>query len=197
MTSAERQRAFAARIPGSRLLTVPDTEHRVVLERAEDVAELAARFFTTDRWSAPPRWPRCRARRRHRLVAALSRSFLPLRWGRPGPRPRDSPGLSPAIRGKRPLRTSQGPLFLCARGLRAGPRGVSGVTPAGVPSGARGRFRVMPGTRRTSRTAIPSRGPQGSDACISGKIRNLYRTSLLKSRREVVQHLFATLQGGR
>ncbi|WP_310727506.1 alpha/beta hydrolase [Streptomyces sp. N2A] len=46
VTSAERQRAFAARIPGSRFLTVPDTDHRVVLERAEDVAELAARFFT-------------------------------------------------------------------------------------------------------------------------------------------------------
>ncbi|MGW2407852.1 alpha/beta fold hydrolase [Streptomyces sp. NPDC001739] len=80
MTSAERQRAFAARIPGSRFLTVPDADHWVVLERAEHVAELVSRFFTDGRWSAPPRRPRCR----HRPVAPLSRSFLHVRRDRPG-----------------------------------------------------------------------------------------------------------------
>ncbi|MER6308637.1 hypothetical protein [Streptomyces sp. NPDC001657] len=84
MTSGERQRAFAARIPGSRFLTVPDADHWVVLERAEDVAELVSRFFTDGRWSAPPRRPRCRARCRHRPVAPLFRSFLHLRRDRPG-----------------------------------------------------------------------------------------------------------------
>ena len=40
------QRAFAATIEGGRFLTVPETDHWAVLERAEDVAALAARFFT-------------------------------------------------------------------------------------------------------------------------------------------------------
>lgn len=46
VSSAARQRAFAATIPGSRFLTIPDADHWVVLERAQDVADLAARFFT-------------------------------------------------------------------------------------------------------------------------------------------------------
>ncbi|WP_043268256.1 alpha/beta hydrolase [Streptomyces sp. CT34] len=46
VTTPERQRAFAATIPGSRFLTIPDTDHWVVLERPQEVAELAARFFT-------------------------------------------------------------------------------------------------------------------------------------------------------
>ncbi|MFI6767367.1 alpha/beta fold hydrolase [Streptomyces sp. NPDC050355] len=46
VTSADRQRDFAATIPGSRFLTIPDADHWVVLERAQDVADLAARFFT-------------------------------------------------------------------------------------------------------------------------------------------------------
>ncbi len=61
VTSGERQRAFAARIPGSRFLTVPDTDHWVVLERAEDVAELVSRFFTDgplERAPAPAPVPR-------------------------------------------------------------------------------------------------------------------------------------------
>lgn len=41
-----RQRAFAASIEGSRFLTVPETDHWAVLERAEEVAALTARFFT-------------------------------------------------------------------------------------------------------------------------------------------------------
>ncbi|MBT2524239.1 alpha/beta hydrolase [Streptomyces sp. ISL-99] len=46
VTSAERQRAFAATIRGSRFTTVRDTDHWVVLEKAEEVADLALRFFT-------------------------------------------------------------------------------------------------------------------------------------------------------
>ncbi|MGW7294011.1 alpha/beta fold hydrolase [Streptomyces xiamenensis] len=46
VTSAERQRAFAERIGARRFLTIPDTDHWVVLERARDTADLAARFFT-------------------------------------------------------------------------------------------------------------------------------------------------------
>lgn len=46
VTSPARHRDFAATIPGSRVLTIPDADHWVVLERAQDVADLAARFFT-------------------------------------------------------------------------------------------------------------------------------------------------------
>ncbi|KPC60724.1 alpha/beta fold hydrolase [Streptomyces chattanoogensis] len=46
VTSPARQRDFAARILGSRFLTIPDTDHWVVLERPQEVADLAARFFT-------------------------------------------------------------------------------------------------------------------------------------------------------
>jgi pimeloyl-ACP methyl ester carboxylesterase len=46
ITSAEHQRDFAATIPGSRFLTMKDSDHWVVLERARDVADLAVRFFT-------------------------------------------------------------------------------------------------------------------------------------------------------
>ncbi|TJZ58842.1 alpha/beta hydrolase [Streptomyces piniterrae] len=46
VTSPARQRDFAATIPGSRVLTIPDADHWVVLERPHDVADLAARFFT-------------------------------------------------------------------------------------------------------------------------------------------------------
>ncbi|WOP08010.1 alpha/beta hydrolase [Streptomyces cyaneofuscatus] len=46
VTSPERQREFAATIEGSRFLTVPESDHWVVLERAFEVAELVARFFT-------------------------------------------------------------------------------------------------------------------------------------------------------
>ncbi|MCX5400641.1 alpha/beta fold hydrolase [Streptomyces sp. NBC_00102] len=58
VTSPERQREFAATVEGSRFLTLADADHWVVLERADDVAELAARFFTdrplpADRRSGP------------------------------------------------------------------------------------------------------------------------------------------------
>ncbi|MEU0630654.1 alpha/beta hydrolase [Streptomyces sp. NPDC005989] len=46
VTSPERQRAFAATIEGSRFVTVGESDHWVVLERPDDVADLAARFFT-------------------------------------------------------------------------------------------------------------------------------------------------------
>ncbi|WP_438484336.1 alpha/beta fold hydrolase [Streptomyces sp. S186] len=46
VTSPARQRDFAATIVGSRFLVVPDTDHWVVLERPEEVADLVARFFT-------------------------------------------------------------------------------------------------------------------------------------------------------
>ncbi|MFU9037911.1 MULTISPECIES: alpha/beta fold hydrolase [unclassified Streptomyces] len=181
VTSAERQRAFAARIPGSRFLTVPDADHRVVLERAEDVAELVSQFFTDgppECAPAPAPVPRPvppRAR------SAAFRELPSLAVGQarltetPGFTPGFTPGLSPGLsrrQRKAPPADFAAGAFSFARGLRAGPRGVSGVTPAGVPSGARGRFRVMPGTRRTSRTAIPSRGPRGSDAWNSGEIGN-------------------------
>ncbi|MEV6625002.1 alpha/beta hydrolase [Amycolatopsis sp. NPDC051106] len=46
ITSPELQREFAATLPGSRFLTLKDSDHWVVLERAADVADLATRFFT-------------------------------------------------------------------------------------------------------------------------------------------------------
>ncbi|OEJ59944.1 hydrolase [Streptomyces agglomeratus] len=46
VTSAERQRAFAATIRGSRFTTIRDADHWVVLEKADEVAELVLRFFT-------------------------------------------------------------------------------------------------------------------------------------------------------
>ncbi|MGR8009354.1 alpha/beta fold hydrolase [Streptomyces hypolithicus] len=46
VTSAEVQRAFAATIEGSRFTTIRDADHWVVLEKAEEVADLALRFFT-------------------------------------------------------------------------------------------------------------------------------------------------------
>ncbi|MGD3111221.1 alpha/beta fold hydrolase [Streptomyces sp. YGL11-2] len=46
VTTPARQRAFAATLADSRFLTIPDTDHWVVLERPQEVAELTARFFT-------------------------------------------------------------------------------------------------------------------------------------------------------
>ncbi|NEC10613.1 alpha/beta hydrolase [Streptomyces sp. SID7909] len=46
VTSPERQRAFAATIEGSRFLTIGESDHWVVLERPDDVADLVARFLT-------------------------------------------------------------------------------------------------------------------------------------------------------
>ncbi|MEU9531736.1 pimeloyl-ACP methyl ester carboxylesterase [Streptomyces sp. KhCrAH-43] len=46
VTSPERQRAFAATIEGSRFLTIGESDHWVVLERPDDVADLVARFVT-------------------------------------------------------------------------------------------------------------------------------------------------------
>lgn len=54
VTSPERQRAFAATIEGSRFLTIGDSDHWVVLERPDDVADLAARFFTDRSLEAAP-----------------------------------------------------------------------------------------------------------------------------------------------
>ncbi|MEU9116490.1 alpha/beta hydrolase [Streptomyces sp. NPDC048483] len=46
VTAPARQRDFAAAIPGSRFVTIPDADHWVVLERPGEVADLAVRFFT-------------------------------------------------------------------------------------------------------------------------------------------------------
>ncbi|MFF2328059.1 MULTISPECIES: alpha/beta fold hydrolase [unclassified Streptomyces] len=46
VTSPERQRAFADTIEGSRFVTIGESDHWVVLERPDHVAELVARFFT-------------------------------------------------------------------------------------------------------------------------------------------------------
>jgi pimeloyl-ACP methyl ester carboxylesterase len=46
ITAPGLQREFAATIPGSRFLTIKDSDHWVVLERAADIADLATRFFT-------------------------------------------------------------------------------------------------------------------------------------------------------
>ncbi|MEU5209846.1 alpha/beta fold hydrolase [Streptomyces sp. NPDC020742] len=54
VTSAARQRDFAATIPGSRFLAIPDADHWVVLERAQEVADLAVRFFTDGPLSSAP-----------------------------------------------------------------------------------------------------------------------------------------------
>lgn len=45
VTLPEHQRALSETIPDSRFVTIADSDHWVVLERAEAVAELAARFF--------------------------------------------------------------------------------------------------------------------------------------------------------
>ncbi|MFF8743606.1 MULTISPECIES: alpha/beta fold hydrolase [Streptomyces] len=52
VTSPARQREFAATIEGSRFLTIEESDHWVVLERAEEVAELIAGFFTGRRPTA-------------------------------------------------------------------------------------------------------------------------------------------------
>ncbi|MEV7403196.1 alpha/beta fold hydrolase [Streptomyces sp. NPDC091267] len=58
VTSPERQRAFAATIEGSRFLTISESDHWVVLERPDDVADLAARFFSDlPLEAAPALWP--------------------------------------------------------------------------------------------------------------------------------------------
>ncbi|MEV5484388.1 MULTISPECIES: alpha/beta fold hydrolase [Streptomyces] len=54
VTSPARQRDFAATIPGSRFLTIPDADHWVVLERPQEVGDLAARFFTDGPLSSAP-----------------------------------------------------------------------------------------------------------------------------------------------
>ncbi|MGW1375459.1 alpha/beta fold hydrolase [Streptomyces sp. NPDC002446] len=54
VTSPDRQRDFAATIPGSSFLTIPDADHWVVLERAQDVADLATRFFTDEPLGSAP-----------------------------------------------------------------------------------------------------------------------------------------------
>ncbi|WP_405902479.1 alpha/beta hydrolase [Streptomyces sp. NBC_00656] len=54
VTSPERQRAFAETIEGSRFLTIGDSDHWVVLERPDDVADLIARFFTDRPLEAAP-----------------------------------------------------------------------------------------------------------------------------------------------
>ncbi|MFF4245734.1 alpha/beta fold hydrolase [Streptomyces sp. NPDC001822] len=46
VTSPGMQREFAATIEGSRFLTLPESDHWVVLERSDEVAALVTRFFT-------------------------------------------------------------------------------------------------------------------------------------------------------
>ncbi|MEU1370686.1 alpha/beta hydrolase [Streptomyces sp. NPDC005803] len=54
VTSAERQNAFAATIEDSRFLTIGESDHWVVLERPDDVADLVARFVTDRSLEAAP-----------------------------------------------------------------------------------------------------------------------------------------------
>lgn len=49
VTDPERQRAFAESIPGGQFVTVGESDHWVVLERSQEVADLAMRFFTDSR----------------------------------------------------------------------------------------------------------------------------------------------------
>ncbi|MFB7916430.1 alpha/beta fold hydrolase [Streptomyces sp. NPDC056061] len=72
VTSPERQRAFAATIEGSRFVTIGESDHWVVLERPDDVADLVARFFTDRPLDAAPG------------LAALPHQ--PVRGARPVPR---------------------------------------------------------------------------------------------------------------
>ncbi|MFS0694816.1 alpha/beta fold hydrolase [Streptomyces nitrosporeus] len=56
VTSPGRQREFAGTIEGSRFLTIPDSDHWVILERSEEVAALVTGFFTgREPGSAPAR----------------------------------------------------------------------------------------------------------------------------------------------
>ncbi|MEU3223878.1 alpha/beta hydrolase [Streptomyces sp. NPDC006976] len=54
VTSPPRQADFAATIEGSRFLTIGESDHWVVLERADDVADLVARFLTDRPLEAAP-----------------------------------------------------------------------------------------------------------------------------------------------
>ncbi|UOZ10674.1 alpha/beta fold hydrolase [Amycolatopsis sp. WQ 127309] len=54
ITAPALQREFAATIAGSRFLTIKDSDHWVVLERAADVADLATRFFTDEPLGSAP-----------------------------------------------------------------------------------------------------------------------------------------------
>ncbi|MFD4694992.1 alpha/beta fold hydrolase [Streptomyces sp. NPDC058463] len=54
VTSPRRQREFAATIEGSRFLTLPESDHWVVLERSDEVAALVTRFFTDGPADGPP-----------------------------------------------------------------------------------------------------------------------------------------------
>lgn len=49
VTSPDLQREFAHRIPGGQFVTVGESDHWVVLERSQEVADLAMRFFTDSR----------------------------------------------------------------------------------------------------------------------------------------------------
>lgn len=69
VTPPGRQRAFAATIEGSRFLTIGDSDHWVVLERPDDVADLVARFFTDRPLECAPG------------LAALPRQARPLAGG--------------------------------------------------------------------------------------------------------------------
>ncbi|MFG2222530.1 alpha/beta fold hydrolase [Streptomyces sp. NPDC048644] len=54
VTSPARQRRFACTLSEGRFLTIPDTDHWVVLERPQAVADLTARFFTDGPLSSAP-----------------------------------------------------------------------------------------------------------------------------------------------
>lgn len=54
VTSPAGQHRFAATIPGSRFVTIPDADHWVILERPQEVADLAARFFTDQPLASAP-----------------------------------------------------------------------------------------------------------------------------------------------
>lgn len=54
VSSPAQQREFAATIEGSRFLTIGESDHWVVLERPDDVADLVARFVTDRPLDAAP-----------------------------------------------------------------------------------------------------------------------------------------------
>lgn len=72
VSSPAQQREFAATIEGSRFLTLTDSDHWVVLERPDDVADLVARFFTDRPLDTAPGVATLPHRRRAEHDAAVS-----------------------------------------------------------------------------------------------------------------------------
>ncbi|MFJ8885378.1 alpha/beta fold hydrolase [Streptomyces sp. NPDC102402] len=85
VTSPELQREFAGTIEGSLFLTLPESDHWVVLERSDEVAALVTRFFTDQPLGPGARLPH--QVRAGEAAPAESTPASPPHPGSPTPRP--------------------------------------------------------------------------------------------------------------